>query len=113
MHHLYSVSQHKDASDLATQAEIIFATLQISASEERFSANYPPNDHYFLGHAINASVLVCDADDEDAAMYPYWIIVKKPMPWGNPGDSPSIPIAELASALTNIGLSVHDSSVLF
>lgn len=109
MHHLYSVSQHEDASDLATQAEIIFAALQISLVEERFSANYPPNGHYFLGHAFNATVLVCDADDEDVAIYPYWIVVKNPVTGRDTGDAPIISIDDLTSILTNLGLSIRHS----
>lgn len=109
MSNLYAVTQHKDASELASQAEIIFSALQISSSEERFSANYPPNEHYFLGYALNVSVVVCDSDDEDAAIYPYWVVVKNAEALGNSDNAPMIPIAELASVMTDIGLSVRDS----
>lgn len=70
MRHRFSVANHKHATDLATHASIVFSVLGISDFEERFSSNYPPDDHYYLGHALNASVLVCNADEENDATFP-------------------------------------------
>ena len=98
------VSRHAKGIDLEAQAEQIFAALGISKHEERFSENYPPDDHYFVGFGTNASVVVCDADDEDASTFPYWIMFLAPVPWGNAVDAVQTEPAVVTSLLHQAGI---------
>lgn len=109
MRYHFSITRHKLSTDLATCASSVFSVLGISTFEERFSSNYPPDDHYFLGHATNASVMVCDSDDENAVDFPYWIIVKGPVAWGVPDQTVLIDPVELVKALTEAGLKVRNA----
>lgn len=107
MRYHFSITRHGLSTDLATCARAVFSVLGISNFEERFSSNYPPDDHYFLGLATNASVLVCDSDDEDGVDFPYWVIVNDPVPWGKADLAVLIDPVELVKALTETGLEVR------
>ena len=92
---------------MATHASLVFKVLGISKFEERFSSNYPPDDHYFLGRALNASVLVCNADDEGDATFPYWVLLKDPVSWGAASDQVTVDPAEIIRAFGEAGLEVR------
>ena len=83
MHEILLVGRHASAATLAEQAVAVFAALGIQQYEERFSVNYPPDEHYYLGHASNLSVNVCDSDDVEFPEYPYWVVLREPVAWGN------------------------------
>ena len=83
MHAVLLTGRHIAAETLAEQAGAIFAALSIQQHEERFSANYPPDEHYFLGHASNLSVKVCDSDDVEFPEYPYWVVLQEPVSWAS------------------------------
>ena len=104
MHEILPVARHQEGVDLKTQAALVFSALGITRSEERFSANYPPDDHYFLGFGVNASVSVCDADEEGATDFPYWVTLSNPVPWGNAVDTLPTDLAVLASMLQRAGI---------
>lgn len=63
---------------LADVAARVFQSLGISEWEERQSANYPPNDHYFAGYAQNACIQVHDCDSDLKPDYPFHISVENP-----------------------------------
>jgi hypothetical protein len=66
-----------DARTLESIAHEIFAALGLEDHEERFSANYPPDEHYFVAYAANAVVEVFDFDDIKEG-YPYAISIEAP-----------------------------------
>lgn len=82
---------------------MIFRALGITKFEERFSSNYPPDDHYFLGFGLNASISVWDADSSSDS-YPYWLIIKAPMSWGEALDAVPTKLETVAALLQNVGL---------
>lgn len=98
-----SVARHSDSVDLKTQAELVFSALDVSVFEERFSPNYPPNGHYFMGFTLDAAIEVCDAEGDDTKEYPYWVITGSPERRDGFGLLPSDPSA-LASMLTLAGM---------
>ncbi|MDM0078857.1 hypothetical protein QTH90_30935 [Variovorax sp. J2P1-59] len=98
-----SVERHSDSVDLKTQAELVFSALGVTVFEERFSPNYPPDGHYFMGFALNAAIEVCEAEEEGANQYPYWVIVGSPERRNGLGLLPSDP-SVLASILTSAGM---------
>ena len=104
MHHTLSVTRHEDGLSLRTQATLVFAAPGITQFEERFSSNYPPDDHYFLGFAVNASVMVCDADEGAAADFPYWVIIQSPVSWGNSVAAMSTDPTDVAATLRRAGM---------
>ncbi|MDQ0586094.1 hypothetical protein [Variovorax paradoxus] len=83
---------------------LVFSALGIARFEERFSSNYPPDDHYFLGFGVNASIEVCDADEERATDFPYWVTIRGPVSWGNAVDTVSTDPTEVASMLQRAGM---------
>jgi hypothetical protein len=103
MHETLSISRHAEASDLRSQAAIVFRALGVTKSEERFSSNYPPDEHYFLGFGVNASITVCDADNTSES-FPYWLTIEAPVSWGEPVDTLPTDFGTVASLLQNAGL---------
>ena len=75
------ISSCKDGSRLADIAAGVFRALGVNESEERHSANYPPDAHYFAGYAQNASVQVYDCDDDSKPDFPFRVSVEKPRSW--------------------------------
>jgi hypothetical protein len=59
---------------LGVVANSVFMALGLSETEERFSSNYPPDDHYFVGYAANAVIKVFDLDDLKDG-YPYCVSI--------------------------------------
>lgn len=106
MHEVLLISHYAGAGSLAEQAAAVFAALGIEQCEERFSANYPPDEHYFLGHAANLSITVCDADDSQFPEYPYWVVLEEPVPWGHGTAQLSEEPDAIAGALARAGLNV-------
>ena len=106
MHQVLFISRHASAHSLAEQAAVVFTALGIEQHEERFSANYPPDEHYFLGHAANLAVTVCDADDSEFPEYVYWAVLEEPMPWGKGTMQLSMEPDLIAEALACAGLNV-------
>jgi len=104
MHKTLSVARHAHSVDLKTQAEFVFSALGITKFEERFSSNYPPNEHYFLGFGVNASIKVCDSDAEDETDYPYWVVIGNPVPWGSSVDKLPTDSVTVASLLQQAGI---------
>jgi hypothetical protein len=47
---------------LEAVARDVFAAFGLEEHEERFSSNYPPNDHYFAGYGENVVLHVFDFD---------------------------------------------------
>lgn len=106
MHDVLFISRHKAATNLAEQANMVFGALGILQTEERFSSNYPPDEHYFLGHAVNLSLTVCDADGSDLPEYPYWLAVGEPSARGKGTAQLSNEPDEIAKTLAQAGFNV-------
>ena len=104
MRNTLSVVRHARAVDLKTQAILVFSALGITKFEERFSSNYPPDGHYFLGFGVNASLKVCDAHDESSAAYPYWVVIGEPVSWGDGVDTLPTESAAVESLLQTAGM---------
>lgn len=104
MHNLLSVARHAEGVDLKAQATLVFSALGISKFEERFSSNYPPDDHYFLGFGVNASVEVGDADVEGSTDFPFWVTIQAPVSWGNAVETVSTDPTEVVSMLRRAGI---------
>jgi hypothetical protein len=100
------VSRNEKAASLAEQAAFVFAALGIEQHEERFSSNYPPDEHYFLGHAANLSVTVCDSDGTEMPEYPYWVVLEEPVPWGKGTAQVHRVPSKVAEELARAGLNV-------
>jgi len=104
MHRTLSVSRHARAVDLRSQAAVVISALGVTKFEERFSSNYPPDGHYFLGFGVNASIKVCDADDKDPSDHPYWVAIDEPVPWGDAVDTLPTDSTTVASLLQKAGM---------
>jgi hypothetical protein len=65
-------SKHAPLADVAST---VFSAIGVSDWEERESANYPPDEHYFAGYAQNAEVLVFDSDDKRTPEYPFCVSI--------------------------------------
>jgi hypothetical protein len=61
---------------LADVAAAVFNAIGVSDREERDSANYPPDEHYFAGYAQNAEVHVFDSDDKRTPEYPFCVSIE-------------------------------------
>src|SRR5215469_2257870 len=59
----FFISEGENHSCLKDVAVRVFKVLQIDEWDERHSANYPPDNHYFAGYSKNATVTICDSDD--------------------------------------------------
>lgn len=70
------LNDKQNGSRLADVASKTFQCLKITEWEERFSSNYPPDEHYFIGYAENACVEVYDADDERMPDYRFRIAIE-------------------------------------
>jgi hypothetical protein len=55
----------------------VFNALGITEHEERFSSNYPPDDHYFAGYAANAVIYVFDFEEVKPG-FPYALSIEPP-----------------------------------
>jgi hypothetical protein len=68
---------HKDrALNLARIADEVFRILGITMWEERDSAHYPPDEHYYVGYTENVELTVYDADDNIKPEYPFRIAIE-------------------------------------
>jgi hypothetical protein len=74
---LLFLSKRGNRRPLAEIASQILGCLGFVRTEERFSSNYPPDDHYFVGYAENIELQICDADDERKPEYPFKIWITK------------------------------------
>lgn len=83
----------------------VFGALDVSKWEERYSSNYPPDEHYFAGYCENAEINVHDGDDDRTSDYPFRVSVENASWRKGPGiiaaDTESV-----AKALAAIGFSV-------
>jgi len=69
----------RDSSQkLAEVAAHVYEAPAIVESEERFSSNYPPDEHYFVGYAENVVVKVYDADDDTKPEYRFRLALSPP-----------------------------------
>jgi len=91
---------------LADVAATVFRLLGLTETEERDSSNYPPDDHYFAGYAANATVTVCDADDDRKRGYPFHVTLSGPTTWRKGTGHIDTAQAEVATLLAAGGLSV-------
>jgi hypothetical protein len=82
----------------------VFSALGVHSFEERFSSNYPPDDHYFLGFGANASIVLCDADDLDSSDYPFCLSIRPPVAWRAAVDAIPTEAESLASMLRVVGI---------
>jgi hypothetical protein len=62
---------------LAEVAAAIFSALGLEETEERFSSNYPPDEHYFVAYASNVAIRICDLDDVKEG-YAYHLSLERP-----------------------------------
>ena len=62
-------------------AVTIFHCLGITNWEERLSANYPPDEHYFSGYAENATIQISDCDWFRFEEYTYHASISEPTSW--------------------------------
>ena len=74
---IFFINAGLNPTQLMNLADTVFRCLDIGEWEERFSANYPPKDHYFAGYTENAEIEVYDSDDLTTPDYPFRISVKK------------------------------------
>jgi hypothetical protein len=106
MHEVLFLVPRESASSLGEVAGKVFEALDLSDHEERESSNYPPDEHYFVGYAANASIKVCDSDRSKMPEYPYWLVVSNP---ASRKKAPSVLKPEpesLAARLANAGFKV-------
>lgn len=85
-------------------ASEVFGALGVSEWEERESANYPPDDHYFAGFFENAQLTVYDSDD-DQSDYPFRVSVEDSVSRKGRGIL-STEVASVAKALVARGFTV-------
>jgi hypothetical protein len=71
------IAKDDERGDLEAVARDVFSILGVTESEERFSANYPPDEHYFAGYGENVVVKIFDLDDVKPG-YPYCLSLDKP-----------------------------------
>src|SRR5262245_27099375 len=64
-----------DCSTLEAVARRVFEVLAVEDWEERFSSNYPPDEHYFAGYAENVELTVSDADSNVMPQYGFHLDV--------------------------------------
>ena len=72
------VAPLEGVTTLEAVASTVFRALGLKETEERFSTNYPPDEHYFAGYAANIVVVVADADDDRMSRFPFAITLKRP-----------------------------------
>jgi len=99
------ISGRDAGQSLKDLAEEIFAILDLPENEERFSSNYPPHDHYFVGYAKNVVVEVCDADDDTTPDYPFLVSLEEPS-WRAGSKLIDSNPAKIAATLASAGLRV-------
>lgn len=66
-----------ERSGLDAVARDVFLALDLSETDERFSSNYPPDDHYFVGYGENVVLKIFDLHDVKLG-YPYCISIDNP-----------------------------------
>jgi hypothetical protein len=89
---------------LESVAMAAFAALGVAETEERFSSNYPPEDHYFVGYASNVVIEVCDLAEVKEG-FPIHLSLKPPTYRKGNACAPAS-AAEVASILYLAGLKV-------
>lgn len=63
---------------LAEVANAVFSALGTSETEERFSSNYPPDDHYFVAYASNVVIQISDLEEDvGKENYPYLLSLQR------------------------------------
>jgi hypothetical protein len=72
------ISKGQTDGRLAEIAKKVFDSLGLGETEERFSSNYPPDEHYFAGYAQNITLTVWDCDDQKMPDYPFRVSINKP-----------------------------------
>jgi hypothetical protein len=72
----FFITRRKTDRHLGDVASGVFSALGITESEERYSSNYPPDEHYFAGYCENAEVTVSDGDDDRVPDYPFHVSVE-------------------------------------
>jgi hypothetical protein len=78
---LLFIGSSKAGSRLADVASGVFRVLGVSQFEERLSANYPPDEHYYAGYAQNARVLVYDSEYDRELGFSIGLSVEPPRSW--------------------------------
>ena len=73
---MFFINPANKQSRLVDVASMVFSAIGVSQWEERQSANYPPDAHYFAGHTQNAEVLVFDSDDTRTPEYPFCVSIE-------------------------------------
>ena len=53
---------------------------------------------------MNASIEVCDADDEGLTDHPYWVVIREPVPWGDAVDTLPTDSTAVVSLLRKAGM---------
>jgi hypothetical protein len=101
----FFINAGRNDPELRDVAISVFDSLGLSEWEERFSSNYPPHGHYFIGYAENAGVTVCDSDSADMPEYPYHITVEVPHWRGGTGIVITDP-PKIAELLASCGFTV-------
>ena len=71
------ISKGLKEQHLAEIAKKVFEVLGFVRTEERFSSNYPPDEHYFAGYAENIELKVWDCDDDGMPDYPFRVSIAK------------------------------------
>lgn len=97
------VASPPGVTTLEAVAAIVFRSLGLSETEERNGANYPPDEHHFIGYASNVEVVVADADDDRLERYPFAVTLKRPMRGKGNLSIDAEPVA-IAIALARAGL---------
>ena len=100
------ISPGKDGSRLADVAAGVFHALGVSHSEERQSANYPPDEHYFAGYAQNACVTVFDCDDDQMPDFPFRVSLEEPKSWRSGTGTIETEPERIARLLVSVGFRV-------
>ncbi len=97
------ISSTEKEERLGIVAAKVFRALGIEETEERFSSNYPPDAHYFVGYSQNLELQMCDADDERTPEFPFRAFVSKATYRKGPGLIMES-VKEMAEALANASL---------
>jgi hypothetical protein len=100
----FFIAARKTDACLRDVASAVFSAIGVGNWEERYSSNYPPDDHYFAGYSENAEVTVSDADDRRKPDYPFLVSVENSSWRKGPGiiatDVPSVAKALVAGGFT-------------
>ncbi len=90
---------------LSEVAPKVFSALGVQRWEERYSSNYPPDEHYFAGYCENAEVIISDGDDDRTTDYPFHVHVAR-SEWRKGSGIIAIDVNTLAKTLVSSGFGV-------